>query len=124
MGPTDPEEVDMADHERQGPESATSPVVRTYEKPRQLDLAVVASLDATVQAAAGLRAAVGDRVRYLRGHGAPPERVVIAIKRATHEALARAVPRMHALAGSIEIEDATKAVVGQAVTAAVEVYYE
>lgn len=114
----------MAHHERQGAESAISPAQRTYETPRQLDLAVVASLDATVQAAAGLRAAVGDRVRYLRGRGAPPERVVIAIKRATHEALARAVPRMHMPAGSIEIEDATKAVVGQAVTAAVEAYYE
>jgi hypothetical protein len=113
----------MADHEPRGPDTAPGAELRTYETPRQLDLAVVASLDATVQAAAGLRAAVGDRVRYLRGRGAPPERVVIAIKRATHEALARAVPRMDTLAGAIAVEDASRAVMGQAVTAAVEAYY-
>jgi hypothetical protein len=113
----------MADRELEGHIAAAGAGARMYEHPRQLDLAVVASLDATVQAAAGLRAAVGDRVRYLRGRGAPPERVVIAIKRATHEALARAVPRMHTLAGAMAIEDASRAVIGQAVTAAVEAYY-
>jgi len=113
----------MAEHELQGPNAGPDDRLQTYEQPRQLDLAVVASLDATVQAAAGLRAAIGDRVRYLRGCGAPPERVVIAIKRATHEALARAVPHMHTAAGAVAIEDASRAVMGQAVTAAVEAYY-
>src|SRR5215469_10018463 len=113
----------MADRDLEGQDTAAGAAVRMYETPRQLDLAVVASLDATVQAAAGLRAAVGDRVRYLRGRGAPPERVVIAIKRATHEALARAVPHMHTAAGAVAIEDASRAVMGQAVTAAVEAYY-
>ena len=49
--------------------------------------------------------------------------MVIAIKRATHEALARAVPHMHTAAGAVAIEDASRAVMGQAVTAAVEAYY-
>ena len=112
----------MADHELQGADAAGEESA-VFETPRQLDLAVVASPDASVQAAAGLRAAVADRVRYLRGRGAPPERVVIAIKRATHEALARAVPQIHTPAGAHAIEDASRAVMGQAVTAAVEAYY-
>jgi hypothetical protein len=74
-------------------------------------------------AAVNLRSAVADRVRYLRGRGAPPERVVIAIKQATREALARAIPGVADDLGEIELEDATRAVVGQAVTAAVEAYY-
>ena len=112
----------MADHK---PPAADAAMTKgsEYPTPRRLDLAVAESLDATVQAAAGLRAAVADRVRYMRGSGAPPERVVIAIKRATHEALARAIPRMDTALGEIAIEDAMRSVVGQAVTAAVEAYY-
>lgn len=94
-----------------------------FSTPRQLDLAVEASLAATALAAADLRAAVAARVRYLRGRGAPPERVVVAIKHATREALARAMPRVSQDLGGIALEDATRAVVGQAVTAAVEAYY-
>jgi hypothetical protein len=94
-----------------------------FSTPRQLDLAVEASLAATAVAAADLREAVAARVRYLRGRGAPPERVVVAIKHATREALARVLPRLSEDLGGIALEDATRAVVGQAVTAAVEAYY-
>lgn len=91
--------------------------------PRRLDLAVAASLEATALTSSGLRAAVAERVRYLRANGAPPERVVIAIKLATREALTRAISHLRPHLGQIALEDATRAVVGQAVTAAVEAYY-
>ncbi len=102
---------------------ASTEMAAQFSTPRQLDLAVEALLVATAVAAADLRAAVAARVRYLRGRGAPPERVVVAIKHATREALARAMPRISQDLGGVVLEDATRAVVGQAVTAAVEAYY-
>jgi hypothetical protein len=113
----------MVERDSWSAETAPPAEPDVFETPRSLDLAVAESLNATAVAAARLRAAVGDRVRYLRGRGAPPERVVVAIKRATREALARAVARISGDVGETAIDDATRAVVGQAVTAAVEAYY-
>ena len=95
----------------------------TYAIARHLDQAVEASLAASAIASASLRAAVADRVRYLRRRGTPPERVIVAIKQATHEALARAFHKLSATVGETAVDDATRLVVGQAVTAAVEAYY-
>ena len=95
----------------------------TYAIPRHLDAAVEASLEASALASMSLRAAVADRVHYLRRCGAPPERVIVAIKQATHEALARALHKLSATIGEAAVDDATRLVVGQAVTAAVEAYY-
>jgi hypothetical protein len=92
--------------------------------PRRLDVAVAASLAASEPATASLTSAVTDRVRYLRTRGAPPERVVIAIKRATFEAIERALVQISAGAGDeSEFDDTSRAVVTQAVTAAVKAYY-
>jgi hypothetical protein len=114
----------MAEHDSWPVEAAHTEFQIAFKTPRSLDAAVAATVEATAVASESLREAVGDRVRYLRGRGAPPERVVVAIKRATREALARALPRFGAdLGRDTGVDDLTRAVVGQAVTAAVEAYY-